>query len=124
MAPNCYKHTEYCHIIRKLGTKTKISESTEKCPKCSAVIQSYYDLLIHIERFHPSDVKHKPFLKQAPRHEETMSPAVEPDFAMNDENVVTINEEFPMFQTSDSIPDSSTLDELKDNPFFKVIVDY
>ncbi len=121
MAPYGYKNTEFQFIIRILRDKTGNLESTEKCPKCSAEIQSYYDLLIHIERFHPHDVKHKPYLKQTPQQEEPTIPTVD-NFEMNDENVVTINEEFPVFQTSDSISDSSTLDELKDNPFFKVIV--
>lgn len=121
MAPNCYRRTEYCYVVRSLLCKDRNPESTEKCPKCSTEIDSHFKLMVHIETFHPNDVKHKPYLKQVPQHEETASSTVN-DFEITDENVVTINEEFPVFQTSDSLPDSSTLDELKDNPFFKVIM--
>lgn len=121
MAPNSYKNTEFQFTIRKLRNKTGNLDSTEKCPKCSTEIQSYYDLMVHIEKFHPNDVKHRPYLKQIPQFEETFNQTVD-DVAMNDDNVETIDEEFTMFQTSDSILDSSTLEQLKDNPFFKVII--
>lgn len=121
MAPKCYKSTEYFRIIQNLCNKTRNSELSEKCPKCSTQVWSYYTLMVHIEKFHPNDVKHKPYLKHAPQLEETLSQTVD-DFEMNDDNGVTINEEFPVFQTSDSIPDSFTLEQLKDNPFFKVTI--
>ncbi len=123
MPSHCYTHTEYCYIVRNLLSKSKNSASKEKCPKCLTEISSYYFLRIHIEKFHPNDVKHKPLLKQnLPLPEETVN--------QNDEVFETINESFEtanedlfhMFQTYDSFTNSSTLNELKNNPFFKVIM--
>ncbi len=121
MAPKCYKGTDYFPIIRNLLDKPKNSESTEKCPKCATVVHSYYTLMVHIEKHHPSDVKHKPYSKQVPQLEETVNQTVS-NLELNDAQFEAIDEDFHTFQPNDSFIDSSTLNELKDNPFFKVIV--
>ncbi len=120
MAPPCYKGTEYFSIIRNLRDKNRNSESTEKCPKCSTEVRSYYTLLIHIEKSHPNDVKHKPYLKQSPQLEETFTQPSN-DIEINNESSETINEVYS-FQTNDSFTNCDSLNQLKDNPFFKVIV--
>ena len=122
MAPKCYRGTEYFFIIQNLLSKAKNSEIQEKCPKCAITIKSYYDLLIHIEKFHSSDVKHKPFLNQTSQeHEETFSQNSNSLETPND-NPEMIIEDFQMLKANDPLTDSSTLDGLKDNPFFEVIL--
>ncbi len=122
MAPKCYNNTEYCYIARKLCGKGARSSAKEKCPKCSTEIGYYYALLVHIEKFHPSDVKHKPILKSATQIEETFTNHAD-EFAMFNEDYETVNENLFLPQAN-NLPstDSSTLNELKDNLFFQVVV--
>ena len=122
MAPKCYKGTEYFFIIRNLlANKAAKSISKEKCPKCFTEIQSYFALMTHIEMFHPNDVKHKPCLKQ--EYNEILDQNSD-SFETPNESPEMVIEDFDMFKANNPFTDSSTLDGLKDNPFFEVFLIY
>lgn len=59
-----YKDTPYYQVMHDLRNRRQDDGlDPEHCPKCPNVdLYNQYDFKTHLERSHPSDIKHKPYV--------------------------------------------------------------